>query len=59
MDYDICKCNAHLKSVRGFGGLLRGIRGGASQVAPLSPLTKLTMFGIARRYENKRGTRAI
>ena len=24
---DICKCNAHLKSVRGFGGLLRGIRG--------------------------------
>ena len=24
---DICKCNAQLKSVRGFGGLLRGIRG--------------------------------
>ena len=24
---DICKCNAQLKGVRGFGGLLRGIRG--------------------------------
>ena len=26
VDYDICKCNAQLKGVRGFGGLLRGIR---------------------------------
>ena len=24
---DICKYNAHLRGVRGFGGLLRGIRG--------------------------------
>ena len=37
------------KKREGVWGIVKGDKGGASQVAPLSPLTKLTMFGIAKR----------
>ena len=37
------------KRREGFWGIVKGDKGGASQVAPLSPLTKLTTFGIAKR----------
>ena len=38
-----------IKRCEGVWGIVKGDKGGASQVAPLSPLTKLTTFGIAKR----------
>ena len=37
------------KRREGVWGIVKGDKGGASQVVPLSPLTKLTTFGIAKR----------
>ena len=37
------------KKREGVWGIVKGDKGGASQVAPLSPLTKESTFGIAKR----------
>ena len=37
------------KRREGVWGIVKGDKGGASQVAPLSPLTKESTFGIAKR----------
>ena len=37
------------KKREGVGGIVQGDKGGASQVAPLSPLTKESTFRIAKR----------
>ena len=38
-----------IKRREGVWGIVKGDKGGASQVAPLSPLTKESTFGIAKR----------
>ena len=38
-----------LKRREGVWGIVKGEKGGASQVVPLSPLTKESTFGIAKR----------
>ena len=48
-----------LKRREGVWGIVKGDKGGASQVAPLSPLTKLTTFGIAKKDDNKTESKAI
>ena len=42
-----------IKRREGVWGIVKGDKGGASQVAPLSPLTKKAKWRIARKYENK------
>ena len=38
-----------IKKREGVWGIVKGDKGGASQVAPLSPLTKESTFGISKR----------
>ena len=40
------------KRREGVWGIVKGDKGGASQVAPLSPLTKYTKIRIAKKDEN-------
>ena len=40
------------KKREGVWGIVKGDKGGASQVAPLSPLTKKATFRITKGYEN-------
>ena len=40
------------KRREGVWGIVTGDTGGASQVAPLSPLTKYTKQRITKKYEN-------
>ena len=47
------------KRREGVWGIVKGDKGGASQVAPLSPLKKKATFRITRRYENKTESKAI
>ena len=47
-----------IKRREGVWGIVKGDKGGASQVAPLSPLKKKAKQRIARKHENKTESKA-